>query len=176
LFSAAFSSLGRFLWALFKLGVNAFKETLIHLHRSTQNILFIPGRHRHPDFVHHIPYWFNTFSAKYALNLQGRIALFCGSHEMNRPKPIWKRKVGRLHHCTASQGRAGSILFTLKLTYALHPIIVGSFTFPAANSQLLKMFPEIVPLRLFVGKHGVEIYKLHNNHFGTKLLGRNVAY
>lgn len=173
---ATSSSLGWLLRTSFKLGVNAFKKAFIHLNRTGQDMFFIPGGHRYPNLMHHIPDWFITFSSKLALNFQCRKALFRGGHKMNGLKPNQEREVGRLHDRTTSQGCSGSTLLALKLTDALHPVMFGSFTLPAGNSLFLTILPEKIPARLLVGELVVEIYKLHNHNFDTKLQGQNVTY
>ncbi|MFA5816162.1 MAG: hypothetical protein WC865_11125 [Bacteroidales bacterium] len=126
--------------------------------------------------MHHMPNWFITFTANLALNLQGRKSIHGGGHEVNCPEPIQEREVSGFHNRTTSQGGAGSTRFTLKLTDAFHPVMVGSFTLPAVNPFFRTIIPEKIPARLLVGELGSKIYKLHNHNFDTKLMGRNVTY
>jgi len=92
------------------------------------------------------------------------------------PKPIQEGQLGGFHDSTASRCSAGPACFTLKLTDALHPVMVGSFTLPADNSFFLTILPEKIPARLLVGELVGKIYKLHNHNFDMKLLGHNVTY
>lgn len=170
------SSFGRLPRTSFILRVHRGKESFVHFHSTRKFIIFISGRHRYPDLMHHIPDWFITFTANLALNLQRGKAFPGGGHKVNRPEPIHERKVGRLHDRTTSQGSAGSTCFTRKLANTFHPVMVGSFTLSTDNPLFQTIIPEKIPSRLFVGEHSSKSYKLHNHNFDSKLLGRDATY
>ena len=126
--------------------------------------------------MHHIPDWLISLSAKLALNFQCRKALLGRSHQMNGPEPILEGQFGGFHYGSTPKGGASPARFTLKLTNALHPVMVGSFTLATDDTFLQTIVPEIVPARLFVGKLSCEIDKLHNRNVDPKLHEHDVTY